>query len=154
MPISLLHIFEKIFQTVIDNSLFRYFINNKLFTSCQSGFLSGNSCVSQLLSIINEIQTAFDENPTADLRGVFSNISQAFDKIWHDGLLYTLKAYGNQDELLLLARNYTHFWTTARIGGRTSSLSDLKKWYTRWHNLIIQSFCWWYITFFKRSKYI
>ena len=56
LPISLLHIFEKIFQTVIDNSLFRYFINNKLFTSCQSGFLSGNSCVSQLLSIINEIQ--------------------------------------------------------------------------------------------------
>ena len=127
LPISLLRIFEKIFQTVIDNSLFRYFIINKLFTSCQSGFLSGNSCVFQLLSIINEIQTAFDENPTADLRGVFSNISQAFDKIWHDGLLYTLKAYGNQDELLLLARNYTHFWTTARIGSRTSSLSDLKK---------------------------
>ena len=62
-PISLLTIFSKIFERVIDNSLFNHFQRNKFFTSSQSGFLPGDSCIGQLLSIIHEIQTAFDNNP-------------------------------------------------------------------------------------------
>ena len=89
-PISLLPIFGKIFERVIYNSLFNYFISNKLFTPYQSGFLPGDSCIAQLLSIIHEIQTAFDENPTAEVRVIFLDISKAFDKAWHDGLLYKL----------------------------------------------------------------
>ena len=37
-PISLLPIFGKIFERVIYNSIFNYFISNKLFTPSQSGF--------------------------------------------------------------------------------------------------------------------
>ena len=86
-PISLLPIFGKIFERVIYNSFFNYFISNKLFTPSQSGFPPKDSWIVQLLSIIHEIQTAFDENPTVDVRGVFLDISKAFDKVWHDGLL-------------------------------------------------------------------
>ena len=70
-PISLLPIFGKIFEGVIYNSLFNYFLSNKLFTLSQSRFLPGNSCIAQLLSIIHETQTAFDENPTVDVREFF-----------------------------------------------------------------------------------
>ena len=56
-PISLLTIFSKILERVIYNSLFNHFQSNKLFTSSQSGFLPGNSCIAQLLSIMHEIQT-------------------------------------------------------------------------------------------------
>ena len=105
-PISLLPIFGKIFERVIYNSLFNYFLSNKLFTPSQSGFLPGDSCIAQLLSIIHEIQTAFDENPTVDVRGVFLDISKAFDKVWHDGLIFKLKSYGVEGELLLLLKNY------------------------------------------------
>ena len=38
-PISLLPIFAKVFEGVIYNSLFNYFLHNKLFTPSQSGFL-------------------------------------------------------------------------------------------------------------------
>ena len=105
-PISLLPIFGKIFERVIYNSLFNYFLSNKLFTPSQSGFLPGDSCIAQLLSIIHEIQTAFDENPTVDVRGVFLDISKAFAKVWHDDLIFKLKSYGIEGELLLLLKNY------------------------------------------------
>ena len=55
----------------------------KYYTSTQK--------TTQLLSMIYEIQTAFDENPAVDVRGVFLDISKAFDKVWHDGLIFKLK---------------------------------------------------------------
>ena len=93
---------------MIYNSLFNYFLSNKIFTPSQSGFLPGDSCIAQLLSIIHEIQTAFDENPTVDVRGVFLDISKAFDKVWHNGLIFKLKSYGIEGGLLLLIKNYLH----------------------------------------------
>ena len=93
---------------MIYNSLFNYFLSNKLFTPSQSGFLPGDSCIAKLLLIIHEIQTAFDENPTVDVRGVFLDISKAFDKVWHDGLIFKLKSYGVEGGLLLLIKNYLH----------------------------------------------
>ena len=105
-PISLLPIFEKMFESVIYNSLFNYFQINRLFTPSKSGFLPGDSCIVQLLPIIHEIQTAFDENPTVDVTGVFLDISKAFDKVCHDGIIFKLKTYGVEGELLSLLKNY------------------------------------------------
>ena len=105
-PISLLPIFSKIFERIIYNSLLNYFLSNKLFTPSQSGFLPGDSCIAQLLSIIHEIQTSFDENPTVAVRGVFLDISKAFDKVWHKGLLFKLKIYGVEGQFLSLLGNY------------------------------------------------
>ena len=49
----------------------------------------------------------FDKNPTVDVRGVFLDISKVFDKVWHEGLLFKLKAYGVEGELLSLPKNYS-----------------------------------------------
>ena len=106
-PISLLSIFGKIIESVIYNSLFNYFMSNKLFTCFQSDFLPGESSSFQLLSIIHEIQAAFDNNPIADVRSVLLNISQAFDKVWHDGLIFKFKSRGDEGELLSLLRTFT-----------------------------------------------
>ena len=51
--------------------MFEYFIENELFTVCQSGFLPGDSCTSQLLSVIHEIQKSFDESPPIYVRCIF-----------------------------------------------------------------------------------
>ena len=80
-PISLLPIFSKILERLIFNSIFNYFI--KVFTECQSSFIPGDSCISQLLSITHEIYKNFDCNPTLDTRATFLDISKAFDKVWH-----------------------------------------------------------------------
>ena len=106
--LSVYFLFLAKFERVIYNFLFNYFLSNKLFTPYESGFLLRDSCIAQLLSVIHEKQTAFDENPTVDVRGVFLDISKAFDKVWHDGLIFRLKSYGIEGELLLLLKNYLH----------------------------------------------
>ena len=58
-PVSLLPTFGKIYERLVYNYLFNNFLRNKLFTSSQSGFLPGDSCITQLLSILHEIETAW-----------------------------------------------------------------------------------------------
>ena len=55
-PVSLLLIFAKIFKKIIFMSMYEHFLEGEHFTVCQSGFLTGDSCHSQLLSIIHKIQ--------------------------------------------------------------------------------------------------
>ena len=62
-----------------------------MFTDCQSGFIPDNSGVSQLQSKTQEIHKSFDCDPSDDVRGVFLDISKAFNKAWHEGLIFKLK---------------------------------------------------------------
>ena len=107
-PISLLPIFGKIFEKVIFNNLFRYFEENKFLSDKQSGFRNGDSCVSQLLAISHEIYKSFDGRPSFETRGVFLDMSKAFDKVWHQGLLYKLKCYGVEGNFYKILENYLH----------------------------------------------
>ena len=52
----------------------------------------GDSCINQLLSINHEILNAVDKG--LDIRGIFLDISKAFDKVWRDGLIFKLRQNG------------------------------------------------------------
>ena len=82
------------FEKIIYNSLFRYLEDKNLLNCNQSGFCPGDSCVHQLLSITHEIYKAFDANSTLEVRGVFLDLSNTFDKVWHGSLIYKLKRLG------------------------------------------------------------
>ena len=105
-PISVLPIFSKVFEGRAFNALFNFFLQNKLFSLCQSGFIPGDSCVSQLLSITHEIYKTFDCLPSTDMRGTFLDISKAFNKVRYEGLIFKLKTYGIDGKLLNLLKNY------------------------------------------------
>ena len=126
-PISLLPIFGKIFERIIFKELFNHFHQNHFFTKCQSGFLPGDSCISQLLSIVHEINSSFDCDLTIDVRGVFLDISKAFDKVWHEGILFKLKTYGVNGEVLTLLTNYLYErYQRVVLNGQTSSWELVK----------------------------
>ena len=86
-PVSL-HICGKVLERLIFNKMFTFFIENKIISSNQSGFKQGDSCINQLLSITHEIFEYFDVG--LEVGSVFLDISKAFDKMWHDGVIYKL----------------------------------------------------------------
>ena len=52
--------------------------------------------------------TIINNSLIIDVRGVFLEIWKVFDKVWHDGLIFKVKSYGVEGELLLLLKNYLH----------------------------------------------
>ena len=50
-PVSLLPICGKIIERLMFNEMFKFFIENELISSNQSGFKPGDSCINQLVSI-------------------------------------------------------------------------------------------------------
>ena len=105
-PISLLPICGKIFEKIIFNNLYPYLNGNNLITKNQSGFRPGDSTTNQLLFLVDEIHQAFEERDSLEVRAVFLDISKAFDKVWHDGLIFKLKQNGISGRLLRLFENY------------------------------------------------
>ena len=79
-PVSLLPIFGKVFQKILFNSIFEYLQENCLLCDNQSGFRPSDSCEYQLLSIVH-IYASFDCNPPKYVRGIFLDISKAFDRV-------------------------------------------------------------------------
>ena len=48
----------------------------------------------------------FNINKGLEVRGVFLDISKAYDKVWHDGLIYKLKQNEIKDKLLCLLKGF------------------------------------------------
>ena len=69
--------------------MFEFSTDNKVISSSQSGFKPGDSCINQLLCITHNMYKSFDYG--LEKRAVFLDISKAFDKFWHEVLLYKLK---------------------------------------------------------------
>ena len=75
-----------------------------MITPNQSGFIPGDSRINQLLAITTEIYNGFENYE--ETRALFLDLSKAFDKVWHKGLIFKLKQNGVQGNLLDLLENY------------------------------------------------
>ena len=70
----------------------------------KSSFKPGDSCINQLLSITHEIYKSFDDGP--EVRSVFLDISKAFDKVWHDGVIFKSGKNGISGDLLNILTDF------------------------------------------------
>ena len=85
-------------ERVVFKYTFNFIRDNQLLTPLQSGFVPDDSTINQLLHIYHLSCDALDKKK--DVRIVFCDISEAFDRVWHKGLLYKLRRFGIKGDLL------------------------------------------------------
>ena len=78
----------------------------------------------QLILIVHKIHEALERGK--DARMVFLDISKAFDKVWHEGLIYKLEALGVRDPLLRWIKSYlTNRKQRVMISGQCSDWKNV-----------------------------
>ena len=103
-PISLISVVGKVLERCVYKHIHNYLLDYKIITPHQSGFTPGDSAINQLLDITNDFGKALDEGK--EVRVIFCDISKAFDRVWHRGLLRKLESIGIKGKLLLWVQNY------------------------------------------------
>ena len=88
-PISLLTTMSKVFEKLFLKRLNPVLEERHLIPTHQFGFRTKHSTVEQVHRVTNVIEKAFQDKHICS--GVFIDVAQAFDKVWHDGLNFKLQ---------------------------------------------------------------
>lgn len=97
-PISLLPAFSKLLEKLLLKRL-KPLVEAKI-PDFQFGFRNQHSTIEQVQRVITLIESAFEEKKYC--AAVFLDVSQAFDRVWHEGLIHKLSRLlpGNLCKLL------------------------------------------------------
>jgi hypothetical protein len=88
-PISLLPIASKVFEKLLLKHLLPLVEHANLIPNHQFSFRPRHSIIEQTHHLIHILNCALDNSQYCS--AAFLDISQAFDKVWHTGLLYNLR---------------------------------------------------------------
>ena len=89
--------------------------------SCDSlyGFRSSRSTADLLTAVSDRIAMAFTRSGAT--RAVALHISDAFDKVWRDGLLHKLKSFGISGQIFDLISSFlSNRWLQVVLDGKSS----------------------------------
>ena len=101
------------FERCIHKNVYEYLMLNNIITPSESGFLSGESTTNQLLCIYEYLCSNFDKRITT--QSVHFDISKAFDRVWHRGLILKLESIGIRGKLLKWFHSYLTDYTQAVV---------------------------------------
>jgi hypothetical protein len=119
-PISLLSNISKVQERIVHNRLYEHCRTNNLLTERNSGFKPFDSTINRLIHLTHQIYDGLDKK--RDILIVFLDISKAFDRVWHLGLLHKLREFGISGSLYDWLESYlTGRNQKVTIGGQESS---------------------------------
>jgi hypothetical protein len=90
-PISLLFFLSKTFERLILKRMTPYIVRNNILPNTQFGFRFSHSTIHQVRRIVDAISLSLEKKLYCTC--VFLDVSQAFDRIWHDALLSNSKVF-------------------------------------------------------------
>lgn len=88
-PISLLPCLSKLFEKVIASRLKSVLSDWNVLPSFQFGFRESHSTTHQMVKFSEFVNSHFENRN--QVTAVFLDLQQAFDRVWHEGLLYKMK---------------------------------------------------------------
>lgn len=123
-PISLLSTFSKIFERLFLKRLLPILEMQNIIPEYQFGFRHKHGTPEQCHRIVDVITNALEGKLYCS--AVFLDIQQAFDRVWHSGLLYKLKKLIPAPFFLLIKSylNERHFYVN--IKDENSDFGDIK----------------------------
>ena len=117
-PISLTCILCKVFEKIIRNHILKHF--EPFVHSSQHGFLSGKSCLSNLLNCFEKVDELLENNDNVDI--IYLDFQKAFDSVPHKRLMHKLKMYGITAKTLAIISDFLKDRTfCVRIGDKLSN---------------------------------
>ena len=124
-PISILPSISKICESVIHDRLLKHCIENDIISERQAPYLKGDSTVSQLVQIVHYIRKCWGEKSI--MQGLFVDVSSAFEKVWHNGLLAKLSQIGVNGLFYNILSSYlSERRQTVVVDGQKSDILDVK----------------------------
>ena len=99
----------KIFESILKKRLVKHLEVNNLLRDSQHGFLSGRSCLTNLLEYLEYVTAQIDEGEPVDV--VYLDFSKAFDKVPHARLIRKVESMGFGPQ--------TTLWIEDWLKGRT-----------------------------------
>ncbi|MCG7879943.1 MAG: reverse transcriptase domain-containing protein [Candidatus Thiodiazotropha endolucinida] len=103
-PVSLLSGIGKLLERIVHKNIYNFLHENNLLYKYQSGFLPNHSTTYQLVDIYQHICQTFENNQFSCM--IFCDVSKAFDRVWHQGLIFKLKQHGINGQLLNWIKDY------------------------------------------------
>ena len=103
-PVSLLSVVSKVFEKLVNNRIVDHLEKCGLFSDFQYGFRSSRSTADLLTVVSDRIARAY--NRSGATGAVALDISKAFDRVWHAGLLHKLKSYGVSGQIFGLISSF------------------------------------------------
>ena len=91
-PISLTSVLCKTLEALVRSNVVKHMERNNLYTTKQHGFVSGRSCMTQLLETMEAWTRILDEDGGA-VDAIYLDFQKAFDTVPHKRLLTKLRAY-------------------------------------------------------------
>ena len=95
---------SKVAESVLHKRLLDHFLDNNVISQRQAAYLKGDSTIQQVLYIVHLIRTTWSKK--AILQGVFLDVSAAFDKAWHSGIIAKLEQVQIKNSALDLFKSY------------------------------------------------
>ena len=103
-PVSLLSVVSKVFEKLVNNGIVDHLEKCGLFSDFQYGFRSSQSLADLLTVISDRIDRAF--NRSGATWAVALDISKAFNRVWHAGLLHKPKSFGISGQIFGLISSF------------------------------------------------
>ena len=91
-PVSLTSVVCKVMESLVKDCVLKFLLDNRLLNLSQHGFLPNRSCVTNLLSFLEDVSSSLDSGHSVDV--IYLDFQKAFDKVPLGRLMVKLHQLG------------------------------------------------------------